>query len=61
MFEVICQKLVPALTFFRDSPIDAIGRKGASTLVKVLLPLKSLAFGVSQFAFSDFFQVQHIC
>jgi hypothetical protein len=42
---------------FYASQVDATGRKGASLESKILLPLKTLAFGTAEHAFSDYFQM----
>jgi hypothetical protein len=43
--------------FFRSFRVDKFGRMGASVEAKVLLPLKSLAYGVAPHCFADYFQV----
>ncbi len=44
--------------FFQSfSRVDKFGRMGASVEAKVLLPLKSLAYGVAPHCFADYFQV----
>ena len=42
---------------FYVSNVDATGKKGASLEAKVLLPLKTFAYGVAPHAFSDYFQM----
>jgi hypothetical protein len=42
---------------FYASQVDATGKKGASLEAKVLLPLKTFAYGVAAHAFSDYFQM----
>jgi hypothetical protein len=42
---------------FYASQVDPTGRKGASLESKILLPLKTLAFGTAEHAFSDYFQM----
>ena len=37
--------------------VDATGRNGASLESKILLPLKTLAYGTAEHAFSDYFQM----
>jgi hypothetical protein len=41
---------------FYASQVDATGRKGASLESEIFLPLKTLAFGTAEHAFSDYFQ-----
>ncbi len=44
--------------FFQSFRVDTFGRVGASVEeAKVLLPLKSLAYGVAPHCFADYFQV----
>ena len=43
--------------FFQSFRVDKFGRVGASVEAKVLLPLKSLAYGVAPHCFADYFQV----
>ena len=38
---------------------DATGKKGASLEAKILLPLKTCAFGTAEHAFCDYFQMSH--
>ena len=42
---------------FYSGKTDCAGLKGASLEAKILLPLKTLAFGVAPHAFSDYFQM----
>ena len=43
--------------FFTPPFIDAAGEEGASLEARLLLPLKSISFGVTPKAFSDYFQM----
>jgi hypothetical protein len=42
---------------FYASQVDSTGKKGASLESKILLPLKTLAFGTAEHAFLDYFQM----
>jgi hypothetical protein len=42
---------------FYSCRVDAIGQQGASLEAKILLPLKSFAYGVPPHTFSDYFQM----
>ena len=44
-------------SFYKSFRQNSFGHQGASLEVKVLLPLKAIAFGVAPHAFSDYFQV----
>jgi len=55
--ELLFQDIMAAdIPFYKDKT-DAAGRKGASLEAKVLLPLKTLAYGVAPHAFTDYFQM----
>ena len=56
-FEALVQSLCNTSTFWHNSRRNCFGTEGASTLAKVLLPLKCLAFGVPVNAFLDYFQL----
>ena len=56
-FESIVQTLCNSNNFWHDTRRNCFGNEGASTLAKVLLPLKCLAFGVPTTAFLDYFQL----
>ena len=43
--------------FYIHHPVDAFGRVGASMEARLLLPLKSLAYGVPSHTFRDYFQM----
>jgi hypothetical protein len=43
--------------FVQSFRVDTFGRMGASVEAKVLLPLKSLAYGVAPHCLADYFQV----
>ena len=43
--------------FYIHHPVDAFGRVGASMEARLLLPLKSLAYGVPTHTFRDYFQM----
>ena len=45
--------------FFVHLPRDARGRIGASLDARLLLPIKTLAFGVPSHAFRDYFQMSN--
>jgi hypothetical protein len=61
--QLILEDLVGRLSetshpFFQSFRVDKFGRVGASVeATKVLLPLKSLAYGVAPHCFADYFQV----
>lgn len=56
-FELLLQALAGSDTFFRSEAQDALGRVGASIEAKVMIALKSLAFGVAPEAFRDYFSM----
>ena len=43
--------------FYASCQSDAAGKKGASLEAKILLPLKTCAYGTAEHAFSDYFQM----
>jgi hypothetical protein len=47
--------------FFQSFRVDKFGRMGASVKAKVLLPLKSLVYGVAPHCIADYFQFSHPC
>jgi hypothetical protein len=56
-FERILQALAGSHHFYRSEAKDAFGRVGASVEAKVMIALKSLAFGVAPEAFRDYFSM----
>jgi len=43
--------------FYKDRPVDCFGREGASMEARILLALKSMAYGVPPHTFRDYFQM----
>ena len=57
-FEQIAQDILRDFPFFRDS-VDCTGMEKASVQAKILLPLKTLAYGVPPHTFCDYFQMSY--
>jgi hypothetical protein len=57
-FEQISQDFPNNFPFFRDSA-DCTGMVKSSLQAKILLPLKTLAYGVPPHTFCDYFQMSH--
>jgi len=55
-FEIIFQALSAKYSFFRES-VDACGVRGACPAGKMLIALKTLAFGVSPESYRDYYQM----
>ena len=43
--------------FYNNTQVDAVGRLGASLEARLLLPIKTLAYGVPPHTFTDYFQM----